>query len=506
MDEPEQIPDAMKKRQRRIIIGICLFFTAVFVAGVHQRLHGILLLRGMLAELDKTGEEMDYRKFPIRVPESTNNMVPQLLALSYKLNAIEDVLPEAPPIRFVAKIRLPVLFQQKEWEDTTSSIGLISTNSWDKFISRIAPVLELAEDIKGAIDGMDFHTGYLADQGFHDLPMGGYFVARDAYRTLLAAYLVRMKQGDHPQAIENLSACESMIAAMRNEPLIINEMFRQSAAQDLFFATWHGLQVTGWTDTQLEKRQHFWQRQRFHGALLICLRFERAQNLERHRRLERSSGTPSQQHREWKETSAPHGMGASLLDEPINRYLTVPMWHLIWKEQDCFRNLERWNTLVADLSWSMHHGWAPKRAAPNPPAKWIDQYRYLFSNEEPMWLDRRQATVRQLGMEALRNMTIGAIAIHRHILKHGKPPGSLENLAPNYLRDIPLDPFDRKPLRYRVDGDEWVLYSVGENIDDDGGEVEIGAPGKPVESIFDGADIVWPRPALPNQTEEIQNN
>ena len=38
MDESEQIPTAMKKRQRRIIIGNCLFFGAILLSGLHQRL------------------------------------------------------------------------------------------------------------------------------------------------------------------------------------------------------------------------------------------------------------------------------------------------------------------------------------------------------------------------------------------------------------------------------------------------------------------------------------
>jgi hypothetical protein len=47
----------------------------------------------------------------------------------------------------------------------------------------------------------------------------------------------------------------------------------------------------------------------------------------------------------------------------------------------------------------------------------------------------------------------------------------LNDLVPRYLPAIPIDPLDPDgdPLRYRLNGDKCVVYSVGPNRVDDGG-------------------------------------
>ena len=64
---------------------------------------------------------------------------------------------------------------------------------------------------------------------------------------------------------------------------------------------------------------------------------------------------------------------------------------------------------------------------------------------------------------------------------------------PAQLKQVPLDPYDGKPLRYRLRADGAVVYSVGPDLIDDGGKfVRIGRLGrkwgaKPSE--WEGLDI-----------------
>jgi len=48
-------------------------------------------------------------------------------------------------------------------------------------------------------------------------------------------------------------------------------------------------------------------------------------------------------------------------------------------------------------------------------------------------------------------------------------PARLEALAPKYLAEIPKDRFSGKALTYRLQGEGWIVYSVGRNGMDDGG-------------------------------------
>jgi hypothetical protein len=62
-----------------------------------------------------------------------------------------------------------------------------------------------------------------------------------------------------------------------------------------------------------------------------------------------------------------------------------------------------------------------------------------------------------------------AIAIQCYRLAYGKLPDTLMDLVPNYLESVPIDPFDGKELRYKKLESGYVVYSIGENLSDDGG-------------------------------------
>ncbi|MCD6416745.1 MAG: hypothetical protein J7M08_08640 [Planctomycetes bacterium] len=50
---------------------------------------------------------------------------------------------------------------------------------------------------------------------------------------------------------------------------------------------------------------------------------------------------------------------------------------------------------------------------------------------------------------------------------HGRLPQRIEELVPQYLDEVPRDPFDGKPLRYSKD--KKIVYSVGTDLTDSGG-------------------------------------
>jgi hypothetical protein len=87
-----------------------------------------------------------------------------------------------------------------------------------------------------------------------------------------------------------------------------------------------------------------------------------------------------------------------------------------------------------------------------------------------------------------------ACALERHRLASGALPETLESLSPRYLEKIPTDVIDGKPLRYHrnLDGG-YILYSVGWNQTDDGGEIAWSKGKDPRVDISQG-DWVWQMP------------
>jgi hypothetical protein len=74
---------------------------------------------------------------------------------------------------------------------------------------------------------------------------------------------------------------------------------------------------------------------------------------------------------------------------------------------------------------------------------------------------------------------IVALAAERYRQEKKKWPDSAEQLCPQNLAEVPLDPFDGKPLRYRRLKDGLVIYSVGPDTVDNGGNLDRERPALP---------------------------
>jgi len=79
---------------------------------------------------------------------------------------------------------------------------------------------------------------------------------------------------------------------------------------------------------------------------------------------------------------------------------------------------------------------------------------------------------------ARARVTHTAAAILNYKVIHGSLPTTLETIG----APIPVDPFDQQPLRYRREGNGFVVYSVGTTLHYDGGTA--GQPIAKTESAF----------------------
>jgi hypothetical protein len=73
-----------------------------------------------------------------------------------------------------------------------------------------------------------------------------------------------------------------------------------------------------------------------------------------------------------------------------------------------------------------------------------------------------------------------ALAAERYRLDHGRWPEAPAQLVPDYIGQLPSDPFDQAPLRYRRLEDGLMIYAIGPDGRDDGGALGkegLAAPG-----------------------------
>jgi hypothetical protein len=102
-------------------------------------------------------------------------------------------------------------------------------------------------------------------------------------------------------------------------------------------------------------------------------------------------------------------------------------------------------------------------------------------------------------------LVITAIALKRYHLQRSSYPENLNALVPAFLRAVPKDPWDGKSLRYRtLPEGGFVLYSVGKDGEDNGGDATPDHTGNPAAFDFVGKDFLWPRLATPAEVEQYR--
>ena len=100
-----------------------------------------------------------------------------------------------------------------------------------------------------------------------------------------------------------------------------------------------------------------------------------------------------------------------------------------------------------------------------------------------------------------RDATLLAVALERKRRANGAWPVSLEELVPEYMAQVPRCPFDGGPLRYELREGKPLIWSVGQDLSDDGAIDKIGrlktldSPRTPVNPRSSEDLLLWLGPS-----------
>ena len=124
----------------------------------------------------------------------------------------------------------------------------------------------------------------------------------------------------------------------------------------------------------------------------------------------------------------------------------------------------------------------PAPLGPRNWSNWIDlSYYFLFRvNALP------EQTSRFVTMQTHLDQTRLAVALERCRLAHGAFPERLAELVPDFIAAVPVDTYSRQPMIYRrKEGGSFLLYGVGKNRTDDGGDIEAkGTDGEKLDRVW----------------------
>jgi hypothetical protein len=86
------------------------------------------------------------------------------------------------------------------------------------------------------------------------------------------------------------------------------------------------------------------------------------------------------------------------------------------------------------------------------------------------------------------NGLITTLALLRYKADKGIFPNTLQKLVSSkYIERLPMDPYSNAPMVYKRTGDDFTLYSLGADFDDDGGKPSIWGEGEQ-----GGDQVFWP--------------
>jgi hypothetical protein len=142
--------------------------------------------------------------------------------------------------------------------------------------------------------------------------------------------------------------------------------------------------------------------------------------------------------------------------------------------------------LLAKTPWQLH--------ARGLTQKWDEIGKECFMLK---MIGPAHGSVGQLGwrVKTARLGLLTVLAVLRYEKEKGKYPEDLEELvAAGYLRKLPMDPFSNKPVVYKKMDDDFTLYSVGLNFEDDGGTIARGDNGRIHRWADEGDEVFWPVP------------
>ncbi|MFA5865125.1 MAG: hypothetical protein WC975_10620 [Phycisphaerae bacterium] len=104
----------------------------------------------------------------------------------------------------------------------------------------------------------------------------------------------------------------------------------------------------------------------------------------------------------------------------------------------------------------------------------------------------------KVGLEATQTV----IALQRYKQEHGNLPENLTALIPVYLNHLPQDPYGPGPLTYKRQGSDFILYTFGQNYEDDGGKhEELWGTSR---TNLNGDYVFWPPQPKPRPAKQAQ--
>lgn len=332
-----------------------------------------------------------------------------------------------------------------------------------------------------------------------DIPLPELGKMRECARLLALDARSRAADGDIKGALEDVRAINGISEHLGYEPILISGLVSM-ACYHIGSETLEGILRT--TEPSAADIDAAWSNDNglaFRRVYKRCMRGERAVGLSAFTMFGDSGGA---------EAFNALNMAGSQDASPafsVMAAVALPYWRVYLLQSDLRSYNETMKTMEQSASYSYKQGKATLAPLKDPNVRRDGILTSMLAPALSRFFDQ------YIQSEARVRLATLARAVCMYRAKNNAYPKDLDALMPAYLSDIPLDPFDDKPLRMKSSAAGVTLYSIGSNETDDGGQtsakneentgdilLRIGKVDSTAPVAPTGLDPSKPKPALPS--------
>jgi tetratricopeptide (TPR) repeat protein len=504
---------------KRSLFVLACFVTLIALFYAEEDWRGWHVWQKFKREWEAKGEHFDFASVvPPPVPDDQNFAMTPIVASSYLYILDKNGHRINPPNTNVVNRLGMTLYSDDDWKNSpTNGYWAKGTktdlNAWQRYYRLVAAKTNLfrvpaqpqspADDVLVALSKYDSAIEELREAS--RLPSSRFPLNYDSEspsaillphlaalkkcaQTLQLRSLAELQSGQPEKALADVRLALQLTDKIRTEPFLISHLVRIAMLQIMLQPVWEGLAEHKWSEAQLVALDAELAKFNFPADYKLSMRGEmgcqggEVDRVRRHpEQLEGLSGMIDRE----------AGVINQLLPGKFIARL-IPTGWFYQNQFRCARMMVDYCLPVADVD---HGTFSPALARIGDAAlKAETKTAGPFNVLERLMLPGLGNGARRFAYaQSSVNLACTAIALERYRLAHDEYPDSLDTLVPQFIAKLPHDVINDQPLHYRRTSDgQFVLYSVGWNETDDGGEV--GLTKKGYLDISTG-DWVWRYPA-----------
>jgi hypothetical protein len=289
--------------------------------------------------------------------------------------------------------------------------------------------------------------------------------------------VAELADGQSAKALDDVKLSLYLNNSLRSSPFLISHLVRMAIANIALQPVWEGLAEHEWSDEQLVALDAELAKMDFLADYEFTMRGRGAfaiASLENQRRT--------------REVIVPQEDGGVI----TNSLRFMPSAYFYQNELAFARMQQQWLLPLVDTNSRTVSPEAIRHAESAVRAK-LKHYSPYKVQALMVFPAIGSAVKKFAAIQVSIDLARVACALERYQLANGQYPETLDALAPQFIGKLPHDIINGQPLHYRrTDDGKFLLYSVGWNETDDGGQVVLKKDGS---EDREKGDWVWRYPA-----------